>query len=234
MYIGSNVRKIHVYVLDEIYELIGEISSSEDESQADEHLENYLIDNGIATLDFQGMARTKQTIRKQTGKTSSLPSAIQNPSNELDSNSSLERAFTAINSDEPNMSLRNTVVAIRSSPRKGKGSSLGVSGEQTNKGWKPKRPLETEEEEERKTSSEESSEEELPSKWLKKSEESSEKKTQKREDDMSAKELVAHWNRTTPVKKPTVTAQGWLKKTERKWDRQNHLLRRAKPGTRWL
>ena len=90
MYIGSNVCKIHVHVLDESYELIGEISSSEDESQADEHLENYLIDNVIATLDSQGMARTKQTIRKQTGETSSLPSAIQNPSNELDSDSSLE------------------------------------------------------------------------------------------------------------------------------------------------
>ena len=29
-----------------------------------------------------------------------------------------------------------------------------------------------------------------------------------------AQELVAHWNRTAHVKKPTVTAQGWLKKTE--------------------
>ena len=140
----------------------------------------------------------------------------------------------AINSDELNMSSRNTGVATRSSPRKGKGSSWGGSGEQTNKGRKPKRPLETEEEEERATSSEESSEEEPPPKWPKKSEESSEKTTQKREDDMSAKELVAHWNRTARVKKPTVTAQGWLKKTERQWDRQNCLLRRAKPGTRSL
>ena len=132
------------------------------------------------------------------------------------------------------MSSRNTGVATRSSPRKGKGSSSGGSGEQTNKGWKPKQPLETEEEEERKQSLEESSEEEPPSKWPKKSEESSEKKTQKWEDDMSAKELVAHWNRTTQVKKPTVTAQGWLRKTERQQDWQNCLLRRAKPGTQSL
>ena len=225
LYIGSNVRKIHVHVLDEIYKLIGEISSSEDELQADEHLENYLIDNVIATLDSQGMARMKQTIRKQTTKTSSLPSAIQNPSNELDSDSCLERTFTAINSDEPDKSSRNTVVPIRSSPRKGKSSSSGGSGEQTNKGWKPKQPLETEEEEERETSSEESSEEEPPPKWP---------KTRKREDDMSAKELVAHWNQTVQVKKPTVTAQGWLKKTERQQDRQNRLLRRGKPGMQLL
>ena len=44
---------------------------------------------------------------------------------------------------------------------------------------------------------------------------------------MSAKELVAHWNRTACVKKPTVTVQGWLKKTEHRRDQQNRLLRRA-------
>ena len=51
---------------------------------------------------------------------------------------------------------------------------------------------------------------------------------------MSAKELVAHWNWTAHVKKLTVTAQGWLKKTEWCRDQQNQLLRRAKPGTRSL
>ena len=51
---------------------------------------------------------------------------------------------------------------------------------------------------------------------------------------MSAKELVAHWNRTARIKKPSVTAQGWLKKTERRRDAQNWLLRRMKPGTRSL
>ena len=51
---------------------------------------------------------------------------------------------------------------------------------------------------------------------------------------MSAKELVTHWNRTAHIKKPSVTAQGWLKKTERRRDTQNHLLRRMKPGTKSL
>ena len=51
---------------------------------------------------------------------------------------------------------------------------------------------------------------------------------------MSAKEIVTHWNRTAHIKKPSVTAQGWLKKTERRRDMQNHLLRRMKPGTKSL
>ena len=56
------------------------------------------------------------------------------------------------------------------------------------------------------------------------------KKSQKREEDMSAKELVTHWNRTAQIRKPLVTTQGWLKKTERRRDAQNQLLQRAKPG----
>ena len=56
------------------------------------------------------------------------------------------------------------------------------------------------------------------------------KKSRKREEDMSAKELVTHWNRTAQIRKPLVTTQGWLKKTERRRDAQNRLLQRAKPG----
>ena len=51
---------------------------------------------------------------------------------------------------------------------------------------------------------------------------------------MTAKELVAHWNRTTRVKKKSETLQGWLKKTQRKRDGQNPLLRQMKPGTKAL
>ena len=236
MYISSNVHRIHVHVLDEIYELIGEISSSEDESQKDRQLENYLINNSIATLDPQGMARTKQTVRKQTS--SSLPSAMKEPSNELESDSSLERAFAELDADL-DADNRNTGMATRSSPRTGKGSSGGGTSEPTGRGRRPNRPLEAEEKG-KDTSSEESSEEEQeqpPSKHPKKSDkdpEESPKKTRKWEEDMMAKELEAHWNQTAQVKKPTLTAEGWLKKTERQRDRQNRLLRRAKPGTRSL
>ena len=51
---------------------------------------------------------------------------------------------------------------------------------------------------------------------------------------MLAKELVTHWNRTACIKKPSVTAQGWLKKTDYRRDTQNRLLRRMKPGTKSL
>ena len=233
MYISSNVHRIHVHVLDEIYELIGEISSSEDESQTDRQLENYLINDSITTLDPQGMARMKQTVRKQTS--SSLPSATKEPSNELESDSSLERAFAELDADV-DADNHNTGMATRSSLRTGKGSSGGGTSEPTGRGRRPKRPLEAEEKD-KDTSSEESSEEEQkqpPSKRPKKSDkdpEESPKKTRKQEEDMTAKELVAYWNQMARVKKPTVTAQGWLKKTERQRDRQNRLLRRAKPGT---
>ena len=51
---------------------------------------------------------------------------------------------------------------------------------------------------------------------------------------MLAKELVAHWNWTAHIKKLSVTAQGWLKKTKQRWDAQDHLLRKLKPGTKSL
>ena len=128
MYISSNVHRIHVHVLDKIYELIGEISSSEDESQTDRQLENYLINDSIATLDPQGMARMKQTVRKQTS--SSLPSATKEPSNELESDSSLEHAFAELDADI-DANNRNTRMATRSSQRTGKGSSGGGTSEPT-------------------------------------------------------------------------------------------------------
>ena len=63
----SDVERIHVHVLDDVYELIGEISlsSSEKEVETDQQLENYLTNNNVISPDCQGMARTKQTIRKQ-------------------------------------------------------------------------------------------------------------------------------------------------------------------------
>ena len=60
------------------------------------------------------------------------------------------------------------------------------------------------------------------------------KKPRKKEEDMTARELVAHWNRTARVKKKSETLQGWLKKTQRKRDGQNRLLHRMKPETKSL
>ena len=54
-------------------------------------LENYLTNNNVISPDCQGMARTKQTIRKQVNVNRGQPAV--NPivqSNELDSDLSLE------------------------------------------------------------------------------------------------------------------------------------------------
>ena len=64
-YVGSRIGKVHVHVLEEVYELIGEISSSDEEYQVDEKLESYLYNTNFTSPDSQGMACTRQTIRKQ-------------------------------------------------------------------------------------------------------------------------------------------------------------------------
>ena len=188
MYINSKIDKIHVHVLDEIYELIGEISSSssEDELQMDVCLESYLINNSIKTLDPQDMVRTKQMVRKQNIINRQPPLAVENPSNELNSDSSLEQAYSTINNDEPNMSSKGPGTASHSSPRRGRSSSLSLGGgrmsgsEGSSRGQRPKQPLETESlEEEEPTSSEESSEEEPSRKWLRTSDKSSGKQPRK-------------------------------------------------------
>ena len=119
MYISSKVDKIHVHVLDEIYKLIGEISSSssEDELQVDVCLESYLINNSIKTLDPQGIARTKQMVRKQNIINHQPAPAVKNPSNELNLDSSLEQAYSVINNNEPNMGSEGPGAASHSSPR---------------------------------------------------------------------------------------------------------------------
>ena len=63
----SDVERVHVHVLDEVFEFIGEISSSssEREVETDRQLENYLTNNNVISPDCQGMARTKQTIRSK-------------------------------------------------------------------------------------------------------------------------------------------------------------------------
>ena len=70
------VRPVKVYVYDDIYELIGEISSSSDESEVnkDSELESYMM--GVANLipNSQGMAKMKQMACKTDTK--GLPLAL--------------------------------------------------------------------------------------------------------------------------------------------------------------
>ena len=60
------VQPMSVYVHDDVYELIGEISSSSDESELhnDERLEYYLTHTTNLIPNSQGMVRMKQTARK--------------------------------------------------------------------------------------------------------------------------------------------------------------------------
>ena len=60
----SSIERVHVHVLDDVYELIGEISSSEREVEIDQQLERYLVDSNGISPGYQGMARTKQTQRR--------------------------------------------------------------------------------------------------------------------------------------------------------------------------
>ena len=60
------------------------------------------------------------------------------------------------------------------------------------------------------------------------------KKPPKPRKTMSMKELCADWNRTGRVGLASKTAQGWLRKTEKKREGQQRALRRARPGVRAL
>ena len=95
------VHPVKVYVHDDIYELIGEISPSSDEKEVskDGELESYLTSVTNSIPNSQGMAKTKQTARKTNkqglplalGKDQQQRQQITPP--ELDSNSSLEREY---------------------------------------------------------------------------------------------------------------------------------------------
>ena len=93
----------------------------------DMQLENYLTNN-VETLDSQGMARMKQMVRKQDTVSSRPPPAVSNLSNKFDSDSSLERAFNAINNDNPDMGLKGPGAASCSFPWWGGSSSLSPGG----------------------------------------------------------------------------------------------------------
>ena len=60
------VRPVKVYVHDDVYEIIGEIISSSDESEVDKdgELESYLMSVTNSVPNSQGMAKMKQTVHK--------------------------------------------------------------------------------------------------------------------------------------------------------------------------
>ena len=90
-----------VYIHDDVYKLIGEISSSSDESEVnkDGELESYLMIVANSIPNSQGMAKMKQTAHKTDKQ--GLPLALGRDSQqqqqlmpaEFDSDSSLECEF---------------------------------------------------------------------------------------------------------------------------------------------
>ena len=95
------VQPVKVYVHDDVYELIGEISSSSDESEVsnDCELESYLMSVTNSIPNSQGMAKTKQTAHRTDKR--GLPLALgkdqqqcqQTKPPELDSDSSFKREY---------------------------------------------------------------------------------------------------------------------------------------------
>ena len=118
LYISSTVQ---IHVRDVVYELLGEISSDESDE-----LEHYLIETNNECSDLQGMAKMKQTARKQEPATGTsaggLPLATRlRRGTTFNSDSSIERAAEVFSSDS-NMSGRS----VRQSPRK-KSSQTGFT-----------------------------------------------------------------------------------------------------------
>ena len=94
LYVCSKVG-VKIAVHDDVYDLIGEISSSSesDEGSSDQTLENYFI-NYNRYSNYQVMARTKQTERKEKQGRGGYPIAMKNTGHEsgTDSESLIEAA----------------------------------------------------------------------------------------------------------------------------------------------
>ena len=203
MYFSSAVQ---VHVRDVVYELLGEISSDE---ETDSKLEQYLLKTKSECSDPQGMARTKQMARKQqnTPGTSSggLPLATRSSvrkSPRFDSDSSIERVADLLSSDS---SMSGRSPRWKSPRKKPKTTTGGVSDGGTDDPNIATPQVEPARKDLRQL---------IP----------------KKKPPM--KELCHQWNTTARIGlKYTETKRGWLKKTEKKRDNQNRVLRRAHSGT---
>ena len=192
------VQPVKVFVHDDVYKLIGEISSSSDESEMnkDGELESYLASITNSIPDSQGMAKTKQTAHKTDKR--GLPLALGRDSQqqqltptEFDSDSSLEHEFHS----PTNMGCKGGSPTNRGH----RGRSAGLVPTQS--GDHGRRRLETDDEWSEKESFKESTSKppakkprgntksprnQIPAKPLRKG------KPRKKEEDMTARELLVH------------------------------------------
>ena len=237
LYMSLQTSIVQVYVADDVYELIGEIStdeSSNDDVVSDYEMESYLTS---MVLDPQGMARTKQTQRGSKSMSGSrvspggLPLATSGTRRSprfLDSDSLLDAAYSLFGVGMGSPKKSNP----KKSPKK-KPSQTGFSSSDDAD------PGTSQSDSQRSTRSTRSNPRgELYQELIddhKRRVKLAVKLLRKKKAPRKALRLrVRGWNSDARVGLNKETAQGWLKKTVRKRDEQNRVLRRARPGTKAL
>ena len=221
VYIHSQVG-VKVTVHDDVYDLIGEISSSTDSDRDDRdvELEEYLTANLSESLS-QVMARTKQTERKEEENRQHYPPARKSPRRD-DSDSSIEAAVRAQESEPMGHSK-----SLRKKPgRQSKPPvSTGLMSEEDStsggSGRRKRRRIESEDD---------SGPDSPPTKKTgtgvgKHSKQLNQKPLRKTaprapQKGLTMKEMTREWNRTGRFGLKSETAQGWLKKTMKKREGQ--------------
>ena len=245
MYISSQIG-VRVDVNDVVYNLIGEISSSSESvaEDGDSDLEKYLITNSNDSC-HQVMARTKQTERKEKDDRQQRQFSAGGQELAVGSQQRSPRFQDTDNSLDP-VDVFNSVLDEGGMARKGKRSPTKrpaatgfTSDEGSTSGGsnRKRRRIESEEEEEEQTPvsppPRKTPTKGKPGRKIIKSK-ALQKRPSKPRKTMSMKELCADWNRTGRVGLASETAQGWLRKTEKKREGQQRALRRARPGVRAL
>ena len=206
LYVCSKVG-VKIAVHDDVYDLIGEISSSSEsnDGSSDQTLENYSV-NYNRYSNYQVMARTKQTERKEKQGHGGHPIAMKEPAHESGTDS--ESLIEVASRQQSGMGRSGRSPRKNTSTRfmSDDGSTSGASGR-----LKQKR-VESDSEDDKGTKSGgkglEKNRKKLPKKPLRKNAPS--------RKDVSMKELTREWNRTGRVGLNSETAKGWLKKTEKK------------------
>ena len=237
LYIRSQVG-VKVTVHDDIYELIGEISSSTDNDgdDRDVELEKYFTTNLSESIS-QVMARTKQTERKEEKNRQRYPPAKKSPRKD-DSDSSIEVTARTQELESMGHSKSPRKKPGRQSQSKPPASTGLTSEEDSTSGGSSRRKR-------RRIESEDDTEpESFPPKktgtGVGKHRKQLNRKPLRKiniqtpQKGLTMKEMTREWNRTGRLGLKSETAQGWLKKTTKKREGQQQALRKVAPGTRAL
>ena len=217
LYIHSQVG-VKVSVHDDIYELIGEISSNTDSDgdDRDVELEEYFTTNLSESLS-QVMAQTKQTERKSEENRQRYPPARKNPQRD-DSDSSIEAAARAQES-EPMGRLKSprSKSSGQSKPSASTGFTSGEDSTSGGSGWRKRKHVESDGD-----SGPESSPPKKTGTGMGKHRKLLNRKplhkttSRTPQKGPTMKEMTREWNRTGRIGLKSETTQGWLKKTTKK------------------